>query len=338
MKNSEPVTTLETKLRARMQEFASSSAPGTIKVSALALAFWSSGVLSLARQVPSTEVSSPSPGTDFTYVVEVHDSKAPTTVQIATQFTLPYLLWNAPCPKNAAIYVLGMVYTSKGQLQTQFGDSFRCDMWTSNPAEQAVKKSYVKHGVPSLFDTQIELRPGEYELRVVVTDGKNFGRAQVPIRVQALDAEALTVSDVVLNSILRDASWIVRDAGAVTPDPIIPAPLVSKNVQFLPVADARLPNNNPLSVYFEIYEPLLETNKVDVSYSLKITDLKTGSFVLNTRTMTAADWVLPGNAVIPIGLKLAIDRLPKGSYRLEIQATDSAGRQTDWRQANFTIQ
>ena len=109
MKNSEPVTTLETKLRARMQEFASSSAPGTIKVSALALAFWSSGVLSLARQVPSTEVSSPSPGTDFTYVVEVHDSKAPTTVQIATQFTLPYLLWNAPCPKNAAIYVLGTV-------------------------------------------------------------------------------------------------------------------------------------------------------------------------------------------------------------------------------------
>jgi hypothetical protein len=158
----------------------------------------------------------------------------------------------------------------------------------------------------------------------------------VPLRVQSLDAEALTVSDVVLNSIIRDASWIIRDAAKVAPDPVIPTPLISKKVQFVPVP-AHPPKDGPLSVYFEIYEPLADTDKVDVSYSLKITDLKTGSLVMNTGAMSAADWVVPGNVVIPIGLKVAIEKLPPGSYRLEIRASDSAGRQSEWRQTSFAI-
>ena len=59
---------------------------------------------------------------------------------------------------------------------------------------------------------------------------------------------------------------------------------------------------------------------------------------MNTEPMSAADWIVPGNPVIPIGLKIATEKLQKGSYRLEIQASDSAGRQTEWRQTNFTIQ
>ncbi len=101
--------------------------------------------------------------------------------------------------------------------------------------------------------------------------------------------------------------------------------------------DAHLSKGNPLSVYFEIYEPLLETNKADVFYSVRITDLKTGTLMMNTGHMRAADWVIPGNVVIPIGLKLATEKLGAGSYRLEIQASDSAGRQSEWRQATFVI-
>ncbi|MGA8877164.1 MAG: hypothetical protein WB555_16625 [Candidatus Korobacteraceae bacterium] len=66
------------------------------------------------------------------------------------------------------------------------------------------------------------------------------------------------------------------DLAWVTPDLLVPAPLVSKKVEF-PIADAQLRKDNPLSVYFEIYEPLLEANKADVSYSVRITELKTGS-------------------------------------------------------------
>jgi hypothetical protein len=350
LKNSDPATMLEKRLEAGMQSFANSTAQGSIKVSVNAFTFWSSGVLTLV----TATASNTAPASDFTYVVEVQDSKAPAAVQIAMEFTLPKPVWDYPCRRNnTAVHVLGMIYRTDRELSGQFTDTFACQMVTT-PMTQALKKiPGVTVTIPSRFNTQIELRPGDYELRVVVSDGKHFGRARVPLRVDPLDAQGLTISDVALNSTLRDASWIVRDATSVTPGPIVPSPLVSKstspttvpgvppgseNVQFLPVPDAQLPKNNPLSVYFEIYEPLLETKNPAVFYQLRITDLKTGSLVMNTGPMSASDWVLRGNAVIPIGLEIDAEKLPAGPYRLEAQASDSAGRQTGWRQADFVIE
>jgi hypothetical protein len=334
-------TAEETKLAARMEHFASSSKPGAMNVSVRTFTFWSSGVLSLARETPlagNTTTNAPVlPATDFTYIVEVHDSKAPATVQITTEFGLPYQLWDYPCRKSSAIHVLGMVYKTNGELERQFGDTFRCDMRARILGGELLQKTPgVKGAIPTLFDTQIELRPGEYELRVVVTDGKQFGRARLPFRVEALNGTGLTVSDVALNSILRDASWVVRDAASVTPAPLVPTPLVSKNVQFLPVADAQLRKDNPLSVYFEIYKPPdLDGNAV--YYRMRITDLKTGATVMNTEPISAAEFVVPGNGVVPVGLKLNTDKLEPGTYRLEVRASDSVGRESEWRQATFTI-
>jgi len=191
--------------------------------------------------------------------------------------------------------------------------------------------------IPSLFDTEIELQPGEYELSVTVTDGKHLGQTRIPLRVEPLDGNGIAVSDLALNSILRDASWIVRDATKVTPAPLIPMPLVSKNVQFLPAPNAKLWKNNPLSLYFEIY-PRLEREAVRVSYRLRITDLKSGAIVMDTELISAADFVVPGNSVVRIGLTLDTSKLGPSLYRLEIQASDSAGRESGWRTANFNIQ
>jgi hypothetical protein len=74
-----------------------------------------------------------------------------------------------------------------------------------------------------------------------------------------------------------------------------------------------------------------------VYYQLRITDLKSGSLVMNTGPMSAADWVVPGNAVIPIGLKIDTEKLKAGTYKLEVQASDSAARQSELRHASFMI-
>jgi hypothetical protein len=42
--------------------------------------------------------------------------------------------------------------------------------------------------------------------------------------------------------------------------------------------------------------------------------------------------------VIPIGRGIDISKLPNGSYRLDVQATDSTGKSTAWRTANFTVE
>ena len=46
----------------------------------------------------------------------------------------------------------------------------------------------------------------------------------------------------------------------------------------------------------------------------------------------------PDNPVIPVGLKLPVDALTAGSYRIELQAMDSAGHSTSPRSADFEIE
>jgi hypothetical protein len=337
------------KLAAQMETFAKSSKRGSIKVSSLPFVFWSSRVLSLMRDnnPAASGAASTSAAGNYTYVVVVHDSKAPAIVQIATGYELRTKSWDYPCPKeHPAVHVFGVVYNAKGEVAAQFGDSYACPWDVShtptyaNLAGLAGTKSSTttQFDIPSRFNTQVQLRPGDYDVHVVVSDGNKFGQARIPLRVEPLDGQALTISDIALNGILRDASWLLQDAAMVSPAPPVPTPLVSKHAQFIPAPDARVPKKSSLPLYFEVYEPLLADRSAEVFFRMKITDLKNGTVVMNARPTSAAECVTPGNVVVPIALNVDTENLQSGSYKIEIQASDSAGRTTEWRMAKFEIQ
>lgn len=333
-----------TGLETQMQGFVNSTARQSIRVSMQAFAFRSSGVLHLISEVPSSGEGSVLPATNFQYVVEVHDAKAPATVQIAIAFDPPVRYWyTSDCrKKNLALHVLGMVYKANGEPAGQFADTDPCgkplflesSLWKHVNHVSVLDKGLI----PTRFYTQVELAPGDYDLRVVVSDGKNFGRAQEHLAVQPVNADQLSMSDIAFAEVTRDASWVMREAAEISPLAVVPTPLVTKNVQFFQAVDTHLQKGSPLSLYLEIYEPLLERQTTAVSFRLRITDVTTGALVMNTEPMSAADWMVPGNAVIPIGLELATGKLTKGLYRIEVQASDSAGRESEWRTAKFNIQ
>ena len=267
-------------------------------------------------------------------------------MQIATEYELGTKVWDYPCPgKNATVYVFGVVYKANGEVAARFGDSCPCPRKNGHdPIHSALAEvASAKHSatwvtIPSRFNTQVELRPGDYDLHVVVSDGHKFGQARVPLRVESIDSQALTISDLALNGILRDASWLLRDAAMVSPAPLVPSPLVSKQAQFIPVPEARLQKNSSLPLYFEVYEPLLADRSVEVYFRMKITNLKDGTLVMNAGPTSTPECVIPGNVVIPIALKVDTDKLQSGPYKIEVQASDSAGRTTEWRAAKFEIQ
>ena len=325
------------KLSARMREFANSSSRGSITVSAGSFTFWSSGVLSLLSE-DAVAGASQLPSGEFTYAIEVHDSTAPATVHIALNFDSPVSRWDYPCSNNRpAVHILGIAYKITGEIAGQFSDQFSCAA-VPIPLQHAERYLAGWIAVPSRFDTQLELRPGDYNLRVVVTNGHNFGRALVPLKVEPLENQRLTVSDVVVGGVVRDARWVAREAASVAPAPVVPSPLVSKNLQFFPDPDtpARLRKGNPLFLYFEIYQPS-ENMGQTVYYSMRVMDSKTGSVLMNTGPMSAANWMMPGNAVIPIGVKLDTGGFPKGTYRLEVQASGAQEKATEWRRVAFQI-
>ena len=249
---SETATVEETKLAEQADLFDKSGKSGSIKVSSRPFVFWSSRVLSLLRDKPETGVGSASTAANYTYVISVHDSRAPATVQIATEYELGMEEWHYPCPsEHLAIYVFGVIHKATGEVAGRFGDSYRCS--TEDYAAMGAESITI----PTRFNTQVELRPGDYDVHVVVSDGNKFGQARIPLRVERLDSQALTISDLAVNGILRDASWLLQDAALVSPAPLVPAPLVSKHAQFIPVPDSRIQKKSSLPLYFDIYEPLL---------------------------------------------------------------------------------
>lgn len=51
----------------------------------------------------------------------------------------------------------------------------------------------------------------------------------------------------------------------------------------------------------------------------------------------AAPYQDPDTAVFRIAQRIPIGQLPKGAYRLEVRAQDSAGGITAWRAADFRV-
>jgi len=295
--------------------------------------------LSLAEEsfgAGNTSAAAPS----YTYIVEVHDSNAPATVQIAAEF--PEFgwprKWEYPCPKNAAFRVLGRVYKMNGELFSEFSDTLPCRTPTSSTSPFGAFATGSPL-IPVRFDTQIELPTGDYDLHLVVSDGQLFAGAEAPMHIERLDPSRLMLSDVVIGGVVRYGGWVLREAAYITPAPIIPSPLVSKDSQYFPDSEkvTRLKKHTPLYLYFEIYEPHNEGQGSGAFYRWRITNQRTGSVVMDTEPLSAANWVIPGNPVIPVGLKLDTEKLKKGWYKLEVQASDSAAQVSEWRAANFNI-
>jgi len=244
--------------------------------------------------------------------------------------------------------VLGMVFNKEGSLVTRFSDLADREGvsdrdWPNWPGHTKARGEMRE--VENRYETQVTLPPGRYDLRVVLGDGNRFGRAEIPFTVDALDAKELAISAVSLCKQIDDVSasssgrastlagaWTAKLSGNY-------APLVSDDIEFKPTGDTRFKKDDTLYTYFEVYEPLLAAEpSPTVDFRVRIVDLKTGEVRSDSPPVSAAPYVKAGSPVIPIGRRTNISNLPKGSYRLDVQATDSAAKTTPWRSVNFTVE
>jgi len=281
------------------------------------------------------------------------------------------------CFLEANVDLLGLVYNQDGTLATRFSDfaysptkaldykgSVKVPGWgtveTTPDSCKEFSEEWRRFGLPNRYETQIDLPPGSYNLRIVVTDGEKFGRAEVPLTVGDHDRNSLAVSGIVLSKRFTNmaAAWLQhshdylrlvdkpefdiypRGETSTAPDY---APLVSNGIGLMPAGDTRFRKNGPghkgdrMMTYFEVYEPLFAAGEAKVQFQIRVVDAKTGRVELNSGLRSAESYAHSGN-LIPIGWEIPVDKLAKGAYRVEVQASDSAGEQTAWRTASFTVE
>ncbi len=70
---------------------------------------------------------------------------------------------------------------------------------------------------------------------------------------------------------------------------------------------------------------------------MKVSDRKTGQQKLDTGFMNTESYSQPGNAVIPVALRLPLDKLEPGSYTSEFKAIDAAGNASVTRTVDFDV-
>lgn len=246
---------------------------------------------------------------------------------------------------HATIAVMGIAYRGDGSTAARFSDSAYDGSerrmgggFLHEYCQRINFDEYDSGTLPSRYQAQMELAPGTYELVVLLSDGVNYGRARSTLLVEDYDAGQLGLSSLVLSDRVRNAEAAAKEAQATNLAPEY-VPLVSKGVQVSPAAGSRFKRSKPFIAYFEVYEPLLsESPPAKVQVRMRIVDTKTGKPAGGFEPFDAAPYEEPGSTVIRIGKGLQVGTLPKGEYRLEVQARDSAGRRTWVRTADFTLE
>jgi hypothetical protein len=183
---------------------------------------------------------------------------------------------------------------------------------------------------PTRYETQLILPPGEYHLRVALSDGKRFGRSEIPLNIESYDGKALAISAVSLCKEIQNVSDQSSQSTAKLPANLadkLPrdyVPLVSNNIEFKITGNTQFKKDEILYAYFEVVQPLLERDpSTNVQIQIRVVDPKTGDVKSDPQPISAMAYWKSGSPVIPIGRGINIKDLPKGSYRL---ARRSSGR------------
>jgi hypothetical protein len=190
--------------------------------------------------------------------------------------------------------------------------------------------------IPTRYETQIDLPPGQYNLQVVLSDGWRLGRAEMPLSIDARDGMHLALSSIALCKRLRDAEVATTEDAAANFAPQY-VPLVSKDIQFILAGDTTFEKTEPLFAYFQVSEPLAKPAE-KVTVEMRILDASGGRVLANFAPLDATPYQVAGSSLLRIARTIPIRQLPKGAYRLQVRATDSTEGSTPWRSADFTVQ
>jgi VWFA-related protein len=231
---------------------------------------------------------------------------------------------------HANLNVLGIAYRPDGSVGARFSDTVNLDL------EKDDWKEFTK--IPYRYENQFDAAPGTYRLTVVLNAGGGdaFGKFESPLQIDAYDGKNFSLGGVALS----DAAQRLGDIPTSLDSALLEdhTPLVVQGLQITPSGSNRFKRDQNVVLYSEIYEPLLASaNPPKIGFGYRIFDRATNKEMFFTGVMPADQFIHAGNAVVPLGLKVAVKDLPPGGYRLMLQAADAAGNKAPNRSVDFDI-
>jgi hypothetical protein len=257
---------------------------------------------------------------------------APNEAQVHVAMDIPPATVNFEKVKgkyHADVNVLGIAYKPDGTVASRFSDELTLDL--EKPEWEAFMKA------PMHYENQFAIVPGTYRLSVALGGGSDkFGTYQTPLVVDPYDGKRLSVSSVFLSKQLQP---VADDAGVIEADLLADrTPFIVHQVQLAPSGGDHFKKTEKFALYAQVYAPQLsEPNPPTVRISFVVLDPKTGKPVTGASKLDTASFLQKGSPMIPIALKIPLDAIPPGEYKLQFQAsTDAAYSQI--RTLSFVVE
>ena len=230
--------------------------------------------------------------------------------------------------QHSAVNVLGITYKPDGTIAARFSDTVNFDFDEKKELEEFQKQ-------PVHYENQFAVASGQYVLKVVFSSGnESFGKLQLPLFIDAYDGKQFSMSAVALSNDIVPISTL--STGLDSELLADRTPLVVRDMRITPSASNRFQKTDGAALYAEIYAPLQAgPNPPKVEAELVIWDRKTGQKRLDFKSTPPSQ---AGSRVVPVGLKVPVDALGPGSYRVELKAADSVGNHTNPRMAYFEVE
>jgi VWFA-related protein len=228
---------------------------------------------------------------------------------------------------HADINVLGIAYRPDGSVGARFSDEVTLDL----------DKDAWKHfsDKPLRYDNQFQIASGKYRLTIVLSaGGQNFEKYEAPLAIDPYDGKTFTLSGIALSNNVQPAAGL---GGALEADLLADrTPYLIKNMEVVPSGSNHFKRTDSVALYAQVYDPALTgATPPAVRVSFNIVNTKTGEAVLGAHNIDPSGFADKGSPVMPVGLKVPVDQLPPGSYRLDMQASDTAGFKTAIRTVQF---
>lgn len=224
---------------------------------------------------------------------------------------------------HSELNLLGIAYRSDGGVATRFSDTMKFDFENKKAMEAWQENQTSLH-----YEKDLEAAPGKYTLKVVVGSGTgSFGRLEMPVNIDAYDGKTFSLSGLALSSHFRKVT--AGEAGLDSAMMEDRTPLVVSGMQITPSGRSHFKNTETVAVYAELYEVALlnpePPKDLAAAIQLRVLDRQTGEVKQDSGLIRATEKLTPGNPVIPLGLKVPIDKLAPGRYNLELSAADTTG-------------
>lgn len=220
---------------------------------------------------------------------------------------------------TATLNLFARITTLSGRTVQTFEDTVRRD-FPDSLLQASLKTS-------SIYQKALPLRSGLYRLDVVLKDttSNNVGVINTRLAVPPFDDDELQASTLILADEIAPVA--AKDIGI--------GMFVIGSTKVRPKLDQSFSTNQPIGVYFQVYNLKIDqnTHKNNASVDIQIFQ---GDKSVKHVTQTSEQLHETGEQ-LTVQESIPPQTLPPGNYRIEIKTTDALGNQNISRSAEFKV-